>query len=75
MNNNNELNIQPGDLVTLKGLSGVTEKPIGMVKKKWATNDVEILWLNENIAKRFAVNKIYGHHKLEIISKASLQSS
>jgi len=75
MKKNNETNIQPGDLVTLKGLSGVLEKPIGMVKRKWATNDIEIFWLNENIAKRFAVNKIYDHHKLEIISKVNPQSS
>ena len=74
MNNNNELIIQPGDLVTLKGMVNIEEKPIGMVKKKLATNDIEIFWLNENIAKRFAVHKIYKHNKLEIVSKANLQS-
>ena len=58
MTQDNQTIIQPGDLVTLKGLSKIKEKPIGMVKKKWATNDVEIFWLNENIAKRFAVHKI-----------------
>ena len=74
MNKNNSTIIQPGDLVTLKGMSKLKEKPIGMVKKKWATNDVEVFWLNENIAKRFAVHKICDHHKLEIVSKASRQS-
>ena len=75
MNNNNEIIIQPGDLVTLRGMIESQDKPIGMVKRMWATNDVEIFWINENIAKRFAVNKIYGHHKLEIISKVNPQSS
>ena len=59
MNNNNEIIIQPGDLVTLKGMTNIEEKPIGMVKRIWATKDIEIFWLNENIAKRYAVHKIY----------------
>ena len=75
MNNDNEIIIQPGDLVTLKGMKKVEEKPIGMVKKRWATNDVEIFWLNETIAKRVALHKIYHYRKLEIVSKANLQSS
>ncbi len=75
MNNNNEKNIQPGDLVTLKGMNNIKEKPIGMVKRKWATNDLEIFWLNDSIAKRYAVHKIYDPRKLEIVSKANQQSS
>jgi len=75
MNNNNEIIIQPGDLVTLKGMVESQDKPIGMVKRRWATNDVEIFWLNENIAKRYAVHNIIGHSKLEIVSKVSQQSS
>tara|TARA_Y100000004_G_C8781498_1_gene355188 strand:- start:212 stop:433 length:222 start_codon:yes stop_codon:yes gene_type:complete len=67
--------IQPGDLVTLKGMSKTPEKPIGLVKRKWATSDVEIIWLNESIAKRYAVHKIVSHTRLEIVSKASQQSS
>ncbi len=67
--------IQPGDLVTLKGMSKTPEKPIGLVKRKWATSDIEIIWLNESIAKRYAVHKIVNHSKLEIVSKASQQSS
>ena len=74
MKDNNQIIFQPGDLVTLKGMKKIKEKPIGMVKKKWATNDVEVFWLNENIAKRFAVHKICDHHKLEIVSKANRQS-
>tara|TARA_R110002110_G_scaffold269531_1_gene485212 strand:- start:121 stop:348 length:228 start_codon:yes stop_codon:yes gene_type:complete len=75
MNKNNETIIQPGDLVTLKGMTKIKEKPIGMVKKKWATNDLEIFWLNEDIAKRYAVHKIINFKKLEIVSKANQQSS
>jgi len=75
MTKDNETIIQPGDLVTLKGMSNIKEKPIGMVKRRWATNDVEIFWLNENIAKRFAVHKICNHHKLEIVSKANQRAS
>ena len=47
------------------------EKPIGMVKKKWATGDLEIFWLNEQMAKRFAVHKILNPSKVEIVSKAN----
>ena len=62
--------IEPGDLVTLKGLSKQQEKPIGMVKRKWTTDDIEIFWLNENISKRFALHHIMDPSKLEIISEA-----
>ena len=62
--------IKPGDLVTLKGMNKAKDKPIGMVKRKWTTNDIEIFWLNEEIAKRFAVNKVINYKKLEVISKA-----
>jgi len=71
----NETIIQLGDLVTLKGMKKVEEKPIGMVKKKWATNDLEIIWLNTNIAKRFAVHNILNKNKLEVVSKVSQESS
>ena len=67
--------INIGDLVTLRGMSNTIEKPIGMVKRMWATNDVEIFWINENIAKRFALHNVYNYRKLEIVSKASQQSS
>ena len=49
----------------------IKEKPIGMIKRKWATQDLEIFWLNEEIAKRYAVKKIVDPKKLEIISKAN----
>ena len=68
---NNEKIIQPGDLVTLKGMIKTSEKPIGMVKRKWATGDLEIFWLNEDMAKRFAVHKILNHSRVEIVSKAN----
>jgi hypothetical protein len=71
MRNNNQTIFQPGDLVTLKGMKKIKEKPIGMIKRKWATNDVEIFWINEDIAKRYAVKKIIDLKKLEIISKAN----
>ena len=57
--------------MTLKGMNKTKEKPIGMVKRIWATNDVEIFWINENISKRFAVHKICHYNKLEIVSKAT----
>ena len=71
MDNIKNILIQPGDLVTLKGMKKTNEKPIGMVKKKWATGDLEIFWLNENIARRFAVHKILNHSRVEIVSKAN----
>ena len=75
MNKNNETLIQPGDLVTLKGMRSVIEKPIGMVKKRFYNNKIEVFWLNESIAQRYALSHWIYHGKLEIISKASQQSS
>ena len=69
--NDKQTIIQPGDLVTLKGMKKINEKPIGMVKKIWSTKDVEIFWLNENIARRYAVHTILKFSKLEIVSKAN----
>ena len=71
MKDNNQTIFQPGDLVALKGMKKIKEKPIGMIKKRWATSDVEIFWLNEDIAKRYAVKKIIDPKKLEIVSKAN----
>jgi hypothetical protein len=71
MKENNQTIFQLGDLVTLKGMKKIKEKPIGMIKKRWATSDVEIFWLNEDIAKRYAVKKIIDPKKLEIVSKAN----
>ena len=66
MTTNNNSNIQPGDLVTLKGMKNLRDKPIGMVQKKWATDHIEIFWLNEEIAKRYALAKILNPKKVEI---------
>ena len=71
MKQNNSTIIQPGDLVTLKGMGKLKEKPIGMVKKNWSRDHIEIFWLNEDIAKRYAVKKNIDPKKLEIISKAN----
>ena len=67
--NLNKINI--GDLVTLKGMTKTNEKPIGMVKKIRATKNLEIFWLNEDMAKRFALVKVVDPKKLEIVSKAN----
>ena len=66
--------INLGDLVTLKGMTKTNEKPLGMVKRIWATKDLEILWLNEELAKRYALTNIINPKKLEIVSRASQQS-
>jgi len=71
MKDNNQIIFQLGDLVTLKGMKKIKEKPIGMIKRKWATDHLEIFWLNEDIAKRYAVKKNIDPKKLEIISKAN----
>ena len=63
--------INLGDLVTLKGMTKTKEKPLGMVKRIWATKDIEIFWLNEEVAKRYALTNIINPKKLEIISKAN----
>ncbi len=63
--------INLGDLVTLKGMAKTNEKPLGMVKRIWATKDIEIFWLNEEVAKRYALTNIVNPKKLEIVSRAS----
>ena len=40
-----------------------------MIKRKWATNDVEIFWINEDIAKRYAVKKIIDLSSYPIFSE------
>ncbi len=70
MSKNNKTNIQLGDLVTLKGMKNLKDKPVGMVQKKWATDHIEIFWLNEVIANRFALTRINDSKKIEVISKA-----
>ena len=60
-----------GDLVTLRGMTQTVEQPIGMVKKIRATKNLEIFWLNEDMAKRFALVKVVDPKKLEIVSKAN----
>ena len=46
------------------------EKPIGMVKKVFYNKKIEIFWLNEQLAKRYAVKNIQDPKKLEIINSA-----
>ena len=65
--------INPGDLVTLKGLSKQEEKPIGIVKRKAGNKTFEIIWLNEGIATRFALVSLAKSHRLEVISPADRQ--
>tara|TARA_R110000824_G_scaffold180486_1_gene360919 strand:- start:80 stop:307 length:228 start_codon:yes stop_codon:yes gene_type:complete len=75
MNTDNQTIIQPGDLITLKGMLSITEKPIGIVKKVFYNKKIEVLWLNKNIAQRYALKKWVAHSKLEVVSKANQQSS
>ena len=63
--------IEPGDLVTLKGLKNSKEKPLGILKRKWSHHNYEIIWLNEKISLRFALNSYIDPSKLEVISRAS----
>ena len=56
--------INPGDIVTLKGLSKQKEKPLGIVKRKLDRKTFEIFWINEGIATRFALgdsDKLHLH--------------
>ena len=69
------ININPGDLVTLKGMSKSKEKPIGIVKKKWSKGILEIFWINEDLANRYAVGGIVEFKKLEVISEVNRRSS
>ena len=65
------ININPGDLVTLKGLNGQQEKPIGIVKRSIGNKTYEILWINEGMATRFALVDMAKAHRLEVISEAA----
>ena len=67
------LDIKPGDLVTLKGLSNQEEKPVGIVKKKVGNKTYEIFWINQGIATRFALVDMAKSHRLEVISSVDQQ--
>ncbi len=67
------MDIEIGDLVTLKGLSKQTEAPIGIVNKQIGFRMHEILWLNEDLATRFALVNQVKTHRLEVVSKALVQ--
>ena len=64
------LEINPGDLVTLKGLKNQKENPIGIVKRRAGNKTFEIIWINEGIATRFALVDMAKSHRLEVISEA-----
>jgi len=64
------MSINIGDLITLKGLKNTTEKPLGIVIMIWAVDHAEIMWLNHNISKRFALSKIVDPKKLDIINSS-----
>ena len=64
------VDINPGDIVTLKGLNNQKEKPIGIVKRSIDDKTYEILWINEGIASRFALADMAKSHRLEVISEA-----
>ena len=67
------LEIKPGDLVTLKGLSKQEEKPVGIVKRKVSSKTFEIFWINECLATRFALANTAKANILEVISQAARQ--
>jgi hypothetical protein len=69
----NVLDIGTGDIVTLKGLANQQEKPIGIVNKQVGFRMHEILWLNEDLATRFALLNQVKTHRLEVLSKALQQ--
>lgn len=71
--------MNPGDLVTLRGLKGVDEKPIGMVvsiiygKKNKNLKLVKVRWLTEKFAKRHGCRfplQSCPAKKIEVISEA-----
>ena len=62
--------IKPGDLVTLKGLGNHKEKPLGIVKRTLGTKTLEIFWINEGIATRFALVDMAQASRLEVVSQA-----
>ena len=64
------MDISVGDLVSLKGLSNQSEVPIGIVNKQIGFRMHEILWLNEDLATRFALVNQIKSHRLEVVSKA-----
>jgi hypothetical protein len=67
------MDIKAGDLVTLKGMNKISEKPIGLVKSVWMgqkNKNIKIVWLNEELSRRFALSNIMKAKKLEIVSGA-----
>jgi len=65
------MNIEVGDLITLKGFKNKDERPIGLVLSIKNKSRTKIMWLNEEQSARFALKKIININKLEPISKAT----
>ena len=42
--------------------------------RKWATDHLEIFWLNENISKRYALKKVTSPKKIEVVNSTHQQS-
>jgi len=64
------MSINIGDLITLKGLKNTKEKPLGIVIRIWAADHAEIMWLNHDISKRFALHKVVDPKKLDIVNSS-----
>jgi len=59
--------INIGDLITLKGMNNIKEKPLGIVIKIWTTDHVEIMWLNHDISDRYALRNAVNPKKLDVV--------
>jgi hypothetical protein len=75
--------MNPGDLVTLKGLKNAPEKPVGMVikiiygKKNKDLKLVKVRWLTEKLARRHGLRyplQSCPQNKIEVISEAAKKS-
>ena len=59
-----------GDLVKLKGFekSNKNDIPHGIITADLALNKYKVRWLNQEIAKRWAISVIVPSEKLELIN-------
>jgi hypothetical protein len=64
------MTINIGDLITLKGLKNTEEKPLGIVMRIWAHNHAEVMWLNHDISKRFALRSTIDPKKLDVVNSS-----
>ena len=65
------MNIEVGDLITLKGFKNKNERPVGLVISNNGNHFTNVMWLKEKYRNRFALRDYIESSKIELVSKAT----